>query len=249
MRQTVADTLVIIPTYNEIENIARMLDMVLAFPERFHVLIVDDGSPDGTANIVKTYISKFPDQLFILERTEKSGLGRAYIAGFNWALARDYEYILEMDCDFSHNPKDLSRLKAACEVDGADLSVGSRYVPGGKLENWPYNRVLLSYFASVYVRIITFMNVKDATAGFVCYKRNLLKTIDLDKIRFVGYAFQIEMKYAAHSLGFKISEIPITFTDRMEGNSKMSKGIVKEAIIGVLKMRWNSFFRKYGKRN
>ncbi len=247
MIKTVSDTLVIIPTYNELENIARMLDMVLSFSERFHILIVDDGSPDGTANIVKAYMTKFPEQLFILERSEKSGLGRAYIAGFNWALARDYEYILEMDCDFSHNPKDLSRLKIACATDGADLSVGSRYVAGGKLENWPYNRILLSYFASVYVRIITFMNVKDATAGFVCYKRNLLETIDLDQIRFVGYAFQIEMKYAAHTLGFKIMEIPITFTDRMEGNSKMSKGIVKEAIIGVLKMRWNSFFRKYGK--
>ena len=247
MRNDTADTLVIIPTYNELENIARMLDMVLAFPDNFHYLIVDDGSPDGTAKVVKAYMTKFPNQLFILERTEKSGLGRAYIAGFNWALARNYAYILEMDCDFSHNPKDLSRLKKACSEEGVSLSVGSRYVPGGRLENWPYNRVLLSYFASVYVRIITFMNVKDATAGFVCYKRNLLETIDLDKIRFVGYAFQIEMKYAAHSLGFKIKEIPITFTDRMEGNSKMSKGIVKEAIIGVLKMRWNSFFRTYKK--
>ncbi len=247
MRQKQADALVIIPTYNELENIARMLDTVLSFPKVYHILIVDDGSPDGTAAIVKEYQKRFPHQLFLLERSEKSGLGRAYIAGFRWAFERHYEYILEMDCDFSHNPKDLNRLLAACEEDGADLSVGSRYVKGGKLENWPYNRVLLSYFASLYVRIITFMNVKDATAGFVCYRRNLLETIDLDKIRFVGYAFQIEMKYAAHLLGYKIKEIPITFTDRMEGNSKMSKGIVKEAIIGVLKMRYFSLFNTYRK--
>lgn len=242
---TLTDTLVIIPTYNERENIGRMIETVFSLPKLFHVLIVDDGSPDGTAGIVKEYQKQYADRLFLLERKGKLGLGTAYIAGFRWGLQRAYEFFIEMDADFSHNPKDLIRLHDACIYQNADVSVGSRYVRGGKLENWPKDRIALSYGASLYVRFITFMPVKDPTAGFVCYRRRVLETIDLDKIRFVGYAFQIEMKYAARLLGFKITEVPITFTDRVEGNSKMSKGIVREAIWGVLQMRWHSFFTSY----
>lgn len=231
--------LVLIPTYNEIENIEKIVRKVLSFTEDFHVLVIDDGSPDGTAGKVNAMIPEYTHRLHLLERGGKQGLGRAYIAGFKWALERGYEYIFEMDADFSHNPEDLVRLWQACAHDGADVCVGSRYIRGGKVENWPLNRIFISYGASLYTRLITWMPVKDCTAGFVCYKRKVLETIDLDKIRFVGYAFQIEMKYTAWKLGFKVKEIPITFIDRLEGVSKMSKGIIKEAMIGVWKMKFS----------
>jgi dolichol-phosphate mannosyltransferase len=238
------EKLVIIPTYNEKDNIHRIIDAVFALQQDFHVLIVDDGSPDGTGNIVKELQTKYAGQLFLEERRGKLGLGTAYIHGFKWALARNYQYITEMDADFSHNPADLVRLHHACAAEGADVSVGSRYVKGGKTENWPWDRAVLSYGASIYVRLITWIPVKDATAGFVCYKRSVLEKIRLDKIQFVGYAFQIEMKFTAWKLGFKIKEVPITFIDRKEGYSKMSKGIVKEGILGVLKIQWQSLFGK-----
>ena len=231
-----SDSLIIIPTYNEKENVERMIRKVFSLSFSFHVLIVDDGSPDGTADIVKRLMQEFSDRLFIEERKGKLGLGTAYIHGFKWALARKYEYIFEMDCDFSHNPEDLIRLREAC-VNGADVAIGSRYVKDGKIENWPKGRVLMSYFASVYVRIVLFVPIHDTTAGFKCYKRNVLERIHFNEIKFVGYAFQIEMKYTAYKLGFKIVEVPITFTDRTEGVSKMSKGIFKEAFWGVLQMR------------
>jgi dolichol-phosphate mannosyltransferase len=233
----VSDSLIIIPTYNEKENVERMIRKVFSLSFSFHVLIVDDGSPDGTADIVKRLMQEFSDRLFIEERKGKLGLGTAYIHGFKWALARKYEYIFEMDCDFSHNPEDLIRLREAC-VNGADVAIGSRYVKDGKIENWPKGRVLMSYFASVYVRMVLFVPIHDTTAGFKCYKRNVLERIHFDEIKFVGYAFQIEMKYTAYKLGFKIVEVPITFTDRTEGVSKMSKGIFKEAFWGVLQMRF-----------
>lgn len=242
-----SDSLVIIPTYNEKENIVKMINTVFSLPKSFHVLIVDDGSPDGTADLVKAMQGDFADQLFILERKGKQGLGTAYIAGFRWALKNGYEFIFEMDCDFSHNPQDLVRLYKACAEEGGDVAVGSRYVPGGNVENWPKDRVFLSFGASIYVRMITWMPVKDPTAGFKCYRSKVLETIDLDKIKFVGYAFQIEMKFAAYTLGFKIKEVPITFIDRVEGVSKMSGKIIKEAVFGVLQMRWNSFFSSYRK--
>jgi dolichol-phosphate mannosyltransferase len=231
--------IVIIPTYNEIENIEQIIRKVFSLSKVFHLLIVDDGSPDGTADKVKQLQLEYSDKLFILERKGKQGLGTAYIAGFKWCLAKGYEYIFEMDADFSHNPNDLERLYDACANDGFDIAVGSRYVNGGKVENWPMNRILISYGASVYVRLITWMPVKDCTAGFVCYSRKVLETIDLDSIQFIGYAFQIEMKYRAWKKGFKIKEIPITFVDRKEGISKMTKGIVKEAITGVWKMKFS----------
>lgn len=240
-----ADSLVIIPTYNERENIVRMIHTVMSLEKDFHLLIVDDGSPDGTAELVRTLQKEYPDSLFILEREGKLGLGTAYLAGFRWGLSRDYTYIYEMDADFSHNPKDLLRLYAACKEQDADVAVGSRYVPGGQLANWPMDRIVLSRGASLYVRLITWMPVMDPTAGFICYHRKVLEAIDLDKINSVGYAFQIEMKFAARSLGFKIVEVPITFIDRVEGVSKMSSGIIKEAVLGVLRMRWRSFFRSY----
>jgi dolichol-phosphate mannosyltransferase len=221
-----------------------MIETVFSLPHPFHVLIVDDGSPDGTAALIKEQQLLFPDQLFLIERKGKLGLGTAYIAGFRWGLARHYQYFFEMDADFSHPPTDLVRLYEACAHQGADLAVGSRYVRGGKLENWPMDRILLSYGASLYVRVITGMPVKDPTAGFVCYRRRVLETMDLDAIRFIGYAFQIEMKYTARQLGFSIVEVPITFSDRIEGSSKMSKGIVKEAVLGVLKMKWRSLFQQ-----
>lgn len=232
-----SDSLVIIPTYNEKENVERMIRKVFSLPFEFHLLIIDDGSPDGTAEIVKTLMLEFPGKLFIEERKGKLGLGTAYIHGFRWALVRNYEFIFEMDCDFSHNPDDLIRLREAC-VNGGDVAIGSRYTKNGKIENWPMGRVLMSYFASVYVRIILMVPFKDTTAGFKCYRRKVLQAINFDNIKFIGYAFQIEMKYVAYKLGFKVVEVPITFTDRIEGTSKMSKGIFKEAILGVLKMRF-----------
>lgn len=234
----VPDSLVIIPTYNEKENIERIVSKVLSFEHPFHILIVDDGSPDGTADIVKGMMVKHPDRLFILERKGKLGLGTAYIAGFQWAIERKYDYIYEMDADFSHDPNDLIRLREACASGRGDFAIGSRYMRGGKVENWPLNRILMSYFASVYVNMILWMGIHDCTAGFKCYKREVLETIDLDRIRFIGYAFQIEMKYNARQLGFKAVEVPVTFVDRQFGESKMSMSIFKEALIGVLKMRF-----------
>jgi dolichol-phosphate mannosyltransferase len=233
----VSDSIVIIPTYNEKENVERMIRKVFSLPFAFHLLIIDDGSPDGTATIVKSLMQEFQGRLFIEERKGKLGLGTAYIHGFKWALARDYEYVFEMDCDFSHNPDDLIRLREAC-VNGGDVAIGSRYTKGGKVINWPVGRVLMSYFASIYVRIILWVPFKDTTAGFKCYRKKVLARIDFDSIKFIGYAFQIEMKYIAYKLGFKVVEVPITFTDRTEGVSKMNKGIFKEAILGVLKMRF-----------
>lgn len=238
-----SDSLVIIPTYNEKENIERMVRKVFSLPHPFHLLIIDDGSPDGTAVIVKNLMQEFPGKLFIEERKGKLGLGTAYIHGFKWALQRSYEYVFEMDCDFSHNPDDLIRLRDAC-VNGADVAIGSRYVKDGKIQNWPKGRVLMSYYASVYVRIVLWVPIYDTTAGFKCYKRKVLEQIDFDEIKFVGYAFQIEMKYTAYKLGFKLVEVPITFTDRVEGSSKMSKGIFKEAFWGVLQMRFKKISKK-----
>jgi len=232
-----ADSLVIIPTYNEKENVERMVRTVFALPSNFHLLIIDDGSPDGTADIVKLLMQEFNGKLFLEERKGKLGLGTAYIHGFKWALQGTYKFIFEMDCDFSHNPNDLIRLKEAC-LKGADVAVGSRYVKGGSVINWPLGRILMSYFASVYVRCVLWINIKDTTAGFKCYKREVLEKIDFNNIHFVGYAFQIEMKYTASKLGFKIIEVPIAFTDRTEGVSKMSKRIFKEAFWGVLQMRF-----------
>ena len=232
-----SQNLVIIPTYNEKENIEKMIAKVFSLKPEFDLLIIDDGSPDGTAQLVKNIQQVNPTKLFLLERKGKQGLGTAYIHGFKWALEKDYNYIFEMDCDFSHNPDDLPRLLSACE-NGADVAIGSRYCKGGKVKNWPLGRVLMSYFASVYVRMILWINVTDTTAGFKCYKRKVLETINLDKVKFMGYAFQIEMKYAALQKGFKVVEVPITFVDRIEGASKMSSGIFKEAFIGVIQMRF-----------
>jgi dolichol-phosphate mannosyltransferase len=233
----VSQKLVIIPTYNECGNIENILDAVMNLNAGFHVLVVDDSSPDGTADLVRKKQEQYPRVLHLLERKEKTGLGTAYIAGFRWALKENYEYICEMDADFSHNPKDLIRLHQAC-VDGADMSVGSRYTKGGKVDNWPLFRIFISYFASLYVRMILWISVKDATAGFCCYRNSVLATINLDHIEFVGYAFQIEMKYAAIRRGFKIVEVPITFIDRQIGQSKMSMNIFTEAFFGVVKMRF-----------
>ena len=240
-----SDSVVIIPTYNEKENIEKIIRKVFSLSKDFHLLIVDDGSPDGTADIVKSLQNEFPAQLHIEERTGKLGLGTAYIHGFRWSLKKGYGYIFEMDADFSHPPEKLLELYQACK-DGADMSVGSRYTSGGKVVNWPWDRILMSYGASLYVRTITWMPVKDPTAGFVCYTRKVLEKLNLDKIKFIGYAFQIEMKFATRQLGYTIKEVPITFKDREEGISKMSLSIFQEAIIGVLKMRWWSFFNHYG---
>lgn len=235
------DNLVIIPTYNEKENISKIIEKVFSLGDYFDVLIVDDGSPDGTADIVKSLQPKFPNRLFIEERTGKLGLGTAYIHGFKWGLARDkYKYFSEMDADFSHNPEDLIRLRESNE-NGYDLSIGSRYCKGGKVKNWPIGRLLMSYFASLYVRIVLWFNVKDTTAGFKCYRRVVLEKLDLDNIKFKGYAFQVEMKYRTHKKGFKINEVPITFIDRVEGVSKMNSDIFKEAVLGILKMRFMKF--------
>lgn len=232
------DSIVIIPTYNEKENIEKIIRAVFGLQKGFDILVIDDGSPDGTASIVKGLIqNEFPDRLFILERSGKLGLGTAYIKGFKWALERSYEYIFEMDADFSHNPDDLSRLYSACAEQGGDVSIGSRYVTGVNVVNWPMGRVLMSYFASKYVKFITGIPVHDTTAGFVCYRRKVLESINLDKIRFKGYAFQIEMKYTAYKKGFIIKEVPVVFVNRREGTSKMSGGIFSEALFGVIRLR------------
>ena len=243
-----SDSIVIIPTYNEKENIEKIIRAIFALEKSFHILIIDDGSPDGTDAIVRGLIStEFGSRLHIVERSGKLGLGTAYIAGFKWALEHDYEYIFEMDADFSHDPNDLPRLYAACHDEGYDVAIGSRYVSGVNVVNWPIGRVLMSYFASKYVRIITGFNVHDTTAGFKCYKRRVLQTIELDKIRFKGYAFQIEMKYTAYKIGFKIKEVSVIFVNRREGTSKMSGGIFGEAFFGVMKLRWDGWTRKYPK--
>ena len=235
-----SDSLVIIPTYNEKENIAKMIRKVFSLTKDFHLLIVEDNSPDGTAAIIKSLMPEYDGRLFILERAGKLGLGTAYIDGFKWALSHGYSYIFEMDCDFSHNPDDLVKLYRACSVDGADMAIGSRYIKGVNVVNWPMGRVLMSYGASMYVRFILGMPVADTTAGFKCYKAKVLSTINLDAVKFMGYAFQIEMKYTAWRLGFKITEVPIIFTDRTEGTSKMSSKIFKEAFLGVLSLRFKN---------
>jgi len=236
----VSDSLVIIPTYNEKENIEKMIRKVFSLTKNFHLLIVEDNSPDGTAAIIKSIMPEYDGKLFILERKGKLGLGTAYIEGFKWALSKGYEYIFEMDCDFSHNPEDLVRLYAACATDGADMTIGSRYIKGVNVVNWPMGRVLMSYGASMYVRFILGMPVADTTAGFKCYKAKVLRTINLDAVKFMGYAFQIEMKYTTWKLGFKITEVPIIFTDRTEGTSKMSSKIFKEAFLGVMSLRFKN---------
>jgi dolichol-phosphate mannosyltransferase len=242
----VNENIVIIPTYKEKENIERIIRYVFDLPVDFNILIIDDNSPDGTADIVKKLMGIFPNRLFMIQREGKLGLGTAYLRGFEWALANNYEYIFEMDADFSHNPNDLIRLRNAC-VEGADVAVGSRYVTGINVVNWPLGRVLMSYFASIYVRMITGMKVYDATAGFVCYTAKVLRTIKLDQIKMKGYGFQIEMKFTSWKFGYKIKEVSIVFTDRKEGTSKMSGGIFSEALFGVMKMKWQSFFKSYKK--
>lgn len=242
-------SIVIIPTYNERENIENIIRAVTALPEGFHVLVIDDGSPDGTADIVKRLMAdEMKDNLFIVERSGKLGLGTAYIRGFQWAIEHEYDYVFEMDADFSHAPSDLPRLLAACKDDGYDVAIGSRYVTGVNVVNWPIGRVLMSYFASKYVRLVTGLDINDTTAGFVCYRRNVLETLELDKIRFKGYAFQIEMKFTAAMCGFRIKEVPVIFVNRELGTSKMSGGIFSEALFGVMRLRWDGWFRKYPKR-
>lgn len=240
-----SQSIVIIPTYNEIENIEAIIRRVFILSHSFHILIIDDGSPDGTAAIVKKLMPEFQNNLFLVERQGKLGLGTAYIHGFKWALERNYEYIFEMDADFSHPPEDLVKLYKACAIDANDVAIGSRYITGVNVVNWPIKRVLMSYFAGYYVRMITGMPIMDPTAGFICYTSKVLKTIDLDKIRFIGYAFQIEMKFNSWKYGFKIKEVPIIFTDRTLGASKMSAGIFKEAILGVIMLKINSYFKRY----
>lgn len=240
-----ADSIVIIPTYNERENIENIIRAVFGLEHGFHILVVEDGSPDGTANIVRELQKEFPKRLHMIERSGKLGLGTAYIAGFKWALEREYEYIFEMDADFSHNPNDLPRLYAACHDGGNDVSIGSRYVSGVNVVNWPMGRVLMSYFASKYVRLITGLPIHDTTAGFVCYRRRVLQTLDLDSIRFKGYAFQIEMKFTAYKYGFRIKEVPVIFINREFGTSKMNSSIFGEAMFGVIRLKWESLFKKY----
>ncbi len=240
-----SDSLIIIPTYNEKENIERIIRKVFSLEKSFHILIVDDGSPDGTAGIVKKLQSEFPEQLHIEERTGKLGLGTAYIHGFKWALQKDYQFIFEMDADFSHDPNDLIRLYNANSLEGAEVAIGSRYVRGVNIVNWPMSRLLMSFFASKYVKFITGMPIHDSTAGFKCYKSEVLEVINFDKIQFVGYAFQIEMKFKAWKYGFNVVEVPVIFTDRTEGESKMSGGIFMEAVIGVIQMKLKSFFRNW----
>jgi len=243
------ERLVIIPTYNEKENIEAIVSAVMNLPLEFNVLIIDDGSPDGTADIVKALMNgEYKDRVFLVERSGKQGLGTAYICGFKWAIEHGYEYIFEMDADFSHNPQDLLKLYDACANEGADVAIGSRYVSGVNVVNWPMGRVLMSYFASKYVRFVLGLPVCDTTAGFKCYRRQVLETIELDKIRFKGYAFQIEMKFTAYKCGFVIKEVPIVFVNRVLGTSKMSGGIFSEALWGVIRLKWSSFFRKYPKK-
>ncbi len=239
------ERLVIIPTYNEIENIQAMIDRVMELSPAFDLLVVDDASPDGTANLVKSASKQYPDRVHLLERQGKLGLGTAYIAGFEWALSHEYDYIFEMDADFSHNPSDLIRLWEACTKEGADMAIGSRYIKGLNVVNWPIERVLMSYFAGFYVRFITGMPIQDTTAGFVCYRRRVLESIPLHEIKFIGYAFQVEMKFTAWKFGFRLLEVPIVFTDRTKGESKMSANIFKEAIFGVIQMKISSLFRTY----
>lgn len=243
-----SDSIVIIPTYNEKENIENIIRAVFGLQKVFHILVVEDNSPDGTADIVRRMQKEFPERLFMIERKGKLGLGTAYIAGFRWAIEKKYDYIFEMDADFSHNPDDLPRLYAACHDQGADLSIGSRYVSGVNVVNWPMGRVLMSYFASKYVRIITGIKIHDTTAGFVCYRRSVLETIELDKVRFKGYAFQIEMKYTAYKCGFKITEVPVIFVNRELGTSKMNSSIFGEAVFGVIRLRLDGWFKKYPKK-
>lgn len=238
------DVLVIIPTYNEIENISNIIERVVEYPDNFDVLVIDDNSPDGTPEAVEKLVEKYPGRVFLEKRPGKLGLGTAYIHGFKWALARDYGYIIEMDADFSHNPDDLTRLYHNCKDKGFDVTIGSRYISGVNVVNWPMGRVLMSYFASAYVRLITGMDLRDATAGFICYRRRVLESIQLDNIEFKGYAFQIEMKFKAHKKGFKISEIPIIFINRQLGTSKMNTSIFGEAMFGVIKLKLDSFFYK-----
>jgi dolichol-phosphate mannosyltransferase len=240
-----ADSIVIIPTYNERENIENIIRAVFGLEHGFHILVVEDGSPDGTANIVRELQKEFPERLHMIERSGKLGLGTAYIAGFKWALEREYEYIFEMDADFSHNPNDLPRLYAACHDEGNDVSIGSRYVSGVNVVNWPMGRVLMSYFASKYVRLITGLPIHDTTAGFVCYRSRVLQTLDLDSIRFKGYAFQIEMKFTAYKYGFRIKEVPVIFINRELGTSKMNSSIFGEAMFGVIRLKLESLFKKY----
>ena len=242
-------SIVIIPTYNEKENIENIIRAVTALEEGFNVLVIDDGSPDGTADIVKGLMAgEFSERLFLVERQGKLGLGTAYIRGFQWAIEHEYDFIFEMDADFSHAPADLPRLLAACHDEGYDVAIGSRYVTGVNVVNWPMGRVLMSYFASKYVRMVTGLDIHDTTAGFVCYRRQVLETLELDKIRFKGYAFQIEMKFTAHKCGFKIKEVPVIFVNRELGTSKMSGGIFSEALFGVMRLRWDGWFRKYPKK-
>lgn len=243
-----SDSIVIIPTYNEKENIENIIRAVFGLEKVFHILVIEDNSPDGTADIVRRMQKEFPERLFMIERKGKLGLGTAYIAGFRWAIEKKYDYIFEMDADFSHNPDDLPRLYAACHDEGADLSIGSRYVSGVNVVNWPMGRVLMSYFASKYVRIITGVKIHDTTAGFVCYRRSVLETIELDKVRFKGYAFQIEMKYTAYKCGFKITEVPVIFVNRELGTSKMNSSIFGEAVFGVIRLRLDGWFKKYPKK-
>ena len=245
--QTPSDSIVIIPTYNERENIENIIRAVFGLDKVFHMLIIEDGSPDGTAAIVKKLQEEYPDRLFMVERKGKLGLGTAYIAGFKWALAHNYQYIFEMDADFSHNPQDLPRLYKACAEDGSDVAIGSRYVSGVNVVNWPMGRVLMSYFASKYVRFITGIPIHDTTAGFKCYRRRVLETIDLDNIQFKGYAFQIGMKFTAYKCGFKITEVPVIFINRELGTSKMNGSIFGEAVFGVIKLKIGSWFHKYPK--
>lgn len=243
-----SDSIVIIPTYNEKENIENIIRAIFALEKVFHILIIEDGSPDGTAEIVKNLQKEFPERLFMIERKGKLGLGTAYIAGFKWAIAHHYDYTFEMDADFSHNPNDLPRLYAACAEEGFDVAIGSRYISGVNVVNWPMGRVLMSYFASKYVRLITGIKIHDTTAGFKCYRREVLETINLDEIRFKGYAFQIEMKYTAYKCGFKIKEVPVIFINRELGESKMNGGIFGEAMFGVIRLRLDGWFKKYPQR-
>lgn len=242
-----SDSIVIIPTYNEKENIENIIRAIFELDKVFHILVIEDGSPDGTAAIVKKLQKEFPNRLFMIERSGKLGLGTAYITGFKWAIEHKYDYVFEMDADFSHNPNDLPRLYSACADEGYDLAIGSRYVSGVNVVNWPMGRVLMSYYASKYVRLITGVKIHDTTAGFKCYRRRVLETINLDEIRFKGYAFQIEMKYTTYKCGFKIKEVPVIFINRELGTSKMSGGIFSEAMFGVIRLRWDGWFKKYPK--